>query len=120
MQGHKLPGRIRHACAARDSSDIVSGACRGFAAASAQVAYYAAPLSTLLKVVRQRSSASLHFPLCLANAINVACWLSYGVVRRPPATSTHDLKAPHGQALHGELCRIVASLQVTLHSTFGS
>ena len=89
MQAYKLPCGTQHACAASGNYDIVRGAYRGFAAATAQVAYYAAPLSTLLKVVRQRSSASLHFPLCLANAINVACWLSYGVVSLlPPAHMT--------------------------------
>ena len=34
-----------------------------------------------MQVIRTRNSASLHLPLCVANAINVTCWLSYGVVR---------------------------------------
>ena len=33
------------------------------------------------QVIKRRDSASLHLPLCIANAVNVACWLSYGVVR---------------------------------------
>ena len=47
--------------------------------------YYAAPLSTLVHVLRSRCSASLHWPLCLANGVNGALWTAYGVVRAPLA-----------------------------------
>lgn len=41
--------------------------------------YYSAPLATLAKVIRERSSASLHWPLCLMNAINGSLWFAYGL-----------------------------------------
>lgn len=44
--------------------------------------YYAAPLATLAKVVRERSSSSLHWPLCLMNAVNGSLWFAYGLALR--------------------------------------
>ena len=53
---------------------------RGAAGALALVAYYTAPLSTLIKVVRRKDSSSLHAPLCIMNFVNMCMWLSYGLV----------------------------------------
>ena len=70
------------ACA---SADLLTAVLR------AQVLYYIAPLSTLVRVVRGRDSSSLHLPQLVANAVNVAMWLSYGVV------SHSHLAAPAAQ-----------------------
>jgi hypothetical protein len=43
--------------------------------------YYAAPLTSLAKVVAQRDSSSLHWPLCCMNVINGTLWFAYGMVR---------------------------------------
>jgi len=42
------------------------------------VLYYSAPLSTLVSVVKTKSSSSLHWPSCLMNLINGTCWVAYG------------------------------------------
>lgn len=44
--------------------------------------YYSAPLATLAKVIRERSSSSLHWPLCLMNAVNGTLWFAYGLALR--------------------------------------
>uniref|UniRef100_A0A383V948 Bidirectional sugar transporter SWEET n=1 Tax=Tetradesmus obliquus TaxID=3088 RepID=A0A383V948_TETOB len=41
--------------------------------------YYAAPLTSLAKVVAQRDSSSLHWPLCCMNVINGTLWFAYGM-----------------------------------------
>eukprot|EP00242_Pyramimonas_sp_CCMP2087_P014741 CAMPEP_0198203894 /NCGR_PEP_ID=MMETSP1445-20131203/7228_1 /TAXON_ID=36898 /ORGANISM="Pyramimonas sp., Strain CCMP2087" /LENGTH=280 /DNA_ID=CAMNT_0043875479 /DNA_START=102 /DNA_END=944 /DNA_ORIENTATION=+ len=43
--------------------------------------YYAAPLSSLWEVVQKRNSASLYWPMALANCANGFCWTVYGIVR---------------------------------------
>lgn len=42
--------------------------------------YYTAPLSSLAKVISQRDSSSLHWPLCSMNIINGMLWFAYGLV----------------------------------------
>ena len=42
------------------------------------VAYYGAPLSTMIKVIRYRNSASLHILMIMVNLINAILWTSYG------------------------------------------
>jgi hypothetical protein len=42
--------------------------------------YYAAPLTSLAKVVAQRDSSSLHWPLCCMNVVNGTLWFAYGMV----------------------------------------
>eukprot|EP00879_Flechtneria_rotunda_P025880 GHRR01027535.1.p1 GENE.GHRR01027535.1~~GHRR01027535.1.p1 ORF type:complete len:294 (+),score=79.35 GHRR01027535.1:308-1189(+) len=41
--------------------------------------YYIAPLSTVAKVLSQRDSSSLHWPLCSMNIINGLLWFAYGL-----------------------------------------
>jgi hypothetical protein len=57
--------------------------CRGFTCVSILGLYYSAPMTTLYRVVKTRSSASLHWPLCLANLVNGALWAAYGLVSGP-------------------------------------
>jgi solute carrier family 50 protein (sugar transporter) len=54
----------------------------GSAAVSVLGLYYSAPLATLAKVVRERSSASLHWPMCLMNTVNGTLWFAYGLALR--------------------------------------
>lgn len=42
--------------------------------------YYTAPLSSLAKVVAEKDSSSLHWPLCGMNIINGMLWFAYGLV----------------------------------------
>jgi solute carrier family 50 protein (sugar transporter) len=51
----------------------------GFTANAILLVYYAAPLSTIITVVRTRNSASLHMPLSIMNTINGVLWLVYGL-----------------------------------------
>lgn len=51
----------------------------GYTANAILLIYYAAPLSTILEVLRTKSSSTLHWPLVLMNTINGALWLAYGL-----------------------------------------
>jgi hypothetical protein len=42
--------------------------------------YYVAPLTSLVKVCRERDSSSLYWPLCLTNLLNGLLWFVYGLV----------------------------------------
>ncbi len=42
------------------------------------ILYYAAPLSTLVKVIRTQDSSSIYFPMVLINLLNAAMWFLYG------------------------------------------
>lgn len=44
--------------------------------------YYGAPLQALAKVVRERSSASIHRPTMLLSWANTSFWILFGVVRQ--------------------------------------
>eukprot|EP00887_Chlorella_sp_A99_P007766 scaffold20.g7766.t1 len=54
----------------------------GFTANAILLMYYAAPLSTILTVVRTRNSSSLFFPLAIMNSVNGTLWLIYGIARK--------------------------------------
>lgn len=41
--------------------------------------YYVAPLTSVAKVVAERDSSSLHWPLCSMNIINGMLWFAYGL-----------------------------------------
>lgn len=51
----------------------------GFTANAILLIFYAAPLSTVLEVVRTRSSATLNLPLSVMNVVNGSLWLVYGL-----------------------------------------
>ena len=51
----------------------------GYVANGLLLLYYAAPLSTLAKVVRQKSSASINVPLSFMSVVNGGLWSSYGL-----------------------------------------
>lgn len=55
--------------------------CRGLTGNFVLFLYYAAPLSTVVAVFKQKSSASIYWPYCLMNCINAGLWMAYGVVR---------------------------------------
>lgn len=61
---------------------VLTLAC--FAANTILFFYFAAPLSTMLHVLRSRDSASLVLPLCVMNTINGVLWLIYGMVLSDP------------------------------------
>lgn len=42
------------------------------------VAYYASPLSTMVKVIRKKNSETLYFPMIAANLVNAILWTAYG------------------------------------------
>lgn len=44
--------------------------------------YYVAPLSSVAKVIAERDSSSLHWPLCSMNIINGMLWFAYGLALR--------------------------------------
>jgi solute carrier family 50 protein (sugar transporter) len=51
----------------------------GFASSTACVVLYAAPLSTLAKVVRDRDASSLYLPMCAIAATCTLLWTVYGL-----------------------------------------
>ena len=54
--------------------------CRGWAVAVTQVLLYAAPLSTLYKALKARSSASFHLGMAILGFLSSAMWTIYGGV----------------------------------------
>jgi len=51
----------------------------GSIVASLLIIFYAAPLMTVLTVLRQRSAATVHLPLTVAVILNGVLWTAYGV-----------------------------------------
>ena len=56
----------------------------GFTANAILLIYYAAPLSTIVAVVRTRSAATLHLPLAVMQIVNGGLWLGYGLAVSDP------------------------------------
>ncbi|KAK9810081.1 hypothetical protein WJX72_004467 [[Myrmecia] bisecta] len=56
----------------------------GTAGGVALIAYYSAPLTTLIKVIRRRDSSSLYPPLCIMNFVNMLLWINYGIAIHNP------------------------------------
>lgn len=66
--------------------------------------YYAAPLSTIATVFRERDSSSLHWPMCMMNVINGLLWFAYGL-----ATKDFFLIVPNGVgAAFNVVCLIIS------------
>jgi solute carrier family 50 protein (sugar transporter) len=53
--------------------------CRGATAVTVLGVYYVCPLSTVAKVLKQRDSSSLYWPLSMMNVINGCLWFAYGL-----------------------------------------
>lgn len=51
----------------------------GTIAVIVSIAYYAAPLSTMARVVRKKDASSLYLPLVLVNLVNAVLWFIYGL-----------------------------------------
>lgn len=43
------------------------------------VFFYGAPLSTILQILRERNTASLHIPTMITNTLNGSFWTAYGI-----------------------------------------
>eukprot|EP00775_Hariotina_reticulata_P011424 gene11424-11570_t len=56
----------------------------GFTCNIITICYYAAPLSSAVQVVRSRSSSSIYLPTCIANLVNAALWVAYGIAVHDP------------------------------------
>lgn len=69
-------GIVHQAC---DMSFAAAKTLWGSTAVGVLALYYVAPLTTMLKVVKDRDSESLNGPLCCMNVINGALWFSYGL-----------------------------------------
>eukprot|EP00878_Enallax_costatus_P016032 GHUV01016808.1.p1 GENE.GHUV01016808.1~~GHUV01016808.1.p1 ORF type:complete len:222 (+),score=60.16 GHUV01016808.1:184-849(+) len=50
----------------------------GFTCNAVTIAYYGAPLSTIVQVIRSRNSNSIYLPMCICNLINTLLWIGYG------------------------------------------
>lgn len=51
----------------------------GFATNAVLFCFYGAPLSTMKTVIRTKSAATISAPLCIANLVNCAVWIIYGI-----------------------------------------
>lgn len=60
---------------------------RGSTAVTLLGLYYIAPLTSLFKVLADRDSSSIYWPLSLANLANALLWMVYGMVSGPEACS---------------------------------
>jgi len=79
---------------------------RGSTAVGVLAIYYVAPLTTMLKVLRQRDSASLNGPLSTMNVINGALWFAYGL-----AIKDYFIALPNGTgAALNVLCVLLCEL----------
>lgn len=56
----------------------------GFTANGILLMYYGAPLSTVVTVVKTKSSKTLNLPLCIMQTINGCLWLGYGLAVSDP------------------------------------
>jgi solute carrier family 50 protein (sugar transporter) len=50
----------------------------GYIVCALSIAYYASPLSSLYKIIREWDSSSLYLPLLIMNFINAGLWFVYG------------------------------------------
>ena len=48
------------------------------------VMMYATPLSTIRKVIRERTATSIHLPLAMTSAVNSTLWTTYGIAIKEP------------------------------------
>lgn len=58
---------------------------RGSTAVAILGIYYIAPLTSLFKVLKERDSSSIYWPLSLMNLGNALLWMVYGMVGAPAA-----------------------------------
>ena len=56
----------------------------GFTANGILLIYYGAPLSTIVSVIKTKSSRSLNLPLCVMQCVNGSLWLGYGIAVSDP------------------------------------
>ena len=56
----------------------------GFTANAILLMYYAAPLSTIITVIKTKNAASLNLPLSVMQCINGCLWLGYGLAVSDP------------------------------------
>ena len=78
----------------------------GYVANGLLLLYYAAPLSTLAKVVRERSSASINPALSSVSALNGGLWFSYGLAVRDTYIWAPNLVGVVLSAVQLALCAI--------------
>ena len=70
-----VPGKLTQTCCFLHLVAL----CRGAAAVTVLGVYYVFPLSTVGKVLKERDSSSLYWPLSLMNVINGCLWFAYGL-----------------------------------------
>jgi len=51
----------------------------GYVANGLLLLYYASPLTTMSQVIKEKSSASLNWPVSMMNVLNGTLWLFYGL-----------------------------------------
>lgn len=57
---------------------------QGITATCFIVLFYAAPLSTMYNVIKEKDSSSIHIPISLVMLLNAAFWFAYGVFLHDP------------------------------------
>ena len=63
-------------------TSYLTGACRSWAVSATQVVMCASPLSTIVKALAQKSSASFHFGLIVMNCLSSTMWTIYGITQQ--------------------------------------
>ena len=82
------------------SSQFLFCAHRGSTAVAILGIYYIAPLTSLFKVLKERDSSSIYWPLSLMNLANALLWMVYGMVSLQGFSCFQGSKQPRS-ALHG-------------------
>jgi uncharacterized protein with PQ loop repeat len=80
----------------------------GYISSSFAIAYYAAPLATMLQVIKTKDSSSLYLPMILINCTNGLLWSSYGFI------ALHDINV-YGPNVIGV---ILSSIQILMTFIF--
>lgn len=82
-------GWTEAACITLSSELVHAHICRSWTVSVTQVLLFAAPLSTILQAIRDRSSASFHLGLAVMGFVSSSMWTVYGSVRLHLAQLMH-------------------------------
>lgn len=115
--------RRAHGCVA-----LLAAGYRGSTAVTLLGIYYIAPLTSLYKVLKERDSSSIYWPLSLMNLANALLWMVYGMVSTAGASNRSwaaaVMRAPdslqHDQMPGWVVCELPQCLWSNTQHLFGA
>lgn len=93
----------------KESANLV-----GLLSCAFSIAYYAAPLSTMVEIIRTKDSSSLFLPMIMVNLVNAIMWFLYGAIAK------HDINiwGPNGLGAILSTIQIMLLLLYSKHSWY--